>query len=479
MCLQYHTSLTNPSYPVLITGSYDRTVRVWNLDTGALIRSLTGHTRAVRALHFDQMLLFTGSMDGTVRMWNWRAGECLRVLEGHTDGVVSLNYNGYLLATGSADSTINVWNFRTGNKITLRGHEDWVNSVLLWDGKTSPGDMDPTIMPAFTKSRGASSPAPGASSNKNPNEKDKKPDLDPGAMLFSGSDDGTIKLWDLATETCIRTFEGHKAQIQSIKLLMVDMTESEIAEKEHQRIMRKRAISPPGPNGSVFMPANNIHTPSSPPSHAHVDYEPHAHIVQEGPSRVQPKVFVHATEDAKKKAKKATDEVEARQKKAILATGSLDGTIKLWDVDTGEEQQTLFGHIEGVWGVDMDALRMASASHGGLLYRLGLECALTSDRTIKVWDRESGNCEQTLVGHRGAVTSLQLSDDMIVSGSGESIVVVVMRRELMIDDGDVMIWNFGPSVTACLDNMEGNTPTPQPLSHSQRPLQTPGQSQVL
>ena len=48
---------------------------------------------------------------------------------------------------------------------------------------------------------------------------------------------------------------------------------------------------------------------------------------------------------------------------------------------------------------------------------------LTSDRTIKVWDRESGNCEQTLVGHRGAVTSLQLSDDMIVSGSG-------MRKDL-------------------------------------------------
>jgi WD40 repeat protein len=42
----------------------------------------------------------------------------------------------------------------------------------------------------------------------------------------------------------------------------------------------------------------------------------------------------------------------------------------------------------------------------------------STDRTIKVWDRESGKCVQTLVGHRGAITSLQLSDDMIVSGSG-------------------------------------------------------------
>ena len=42
-----------------------------------------------------------------------------------------------------------------------------------------------------------------------------------------------------------------------------------------------------------------------------------------------------------------------------------------------------------------------------------------ADRTIKVWDPQSGDCVQTLVGHRGAVNTLQLSDDMIVSGSGE------------------------------------------------------------
>jgi len=64
-----------------------------------------------------------------------------------------------------------------------------------------------------------------------------------------------------------------------------------------------------------------------------------------------------------------------------------------------------------------------------------------------VWDRESGNCEQTLVGHRGAVTSLQLSDDMIVSGSGECWRRVQVCTVLMADDGDVMVWNFGPTVT--------------------------------
>ncbi|ORX39377.1 quinon protein alcohol dehydrogenase-like superfamily [Kockovaella imperatae] len=372
MCLQYHTTLTNPSYPVLITGSYDQTVKIWNMETGTVVKTLTGHTRAVRALQFDQMLLFTGSMDGTVRMWNWRAGDCLRVLEAHTDGVVALNYNGYLLATGSADTTIHVWNFRSGNHFSLPGHDDWVSSVVLWDGKTSPGDFDPTQMPSFTRHRGTSpDPTPGA------------PEFDAGAMLFSAGDDGDIKLWDLATKECVRVFSGHKAPVQSLRVLMVDTTASEEERTEHNTQSTPR-------NSSLFAPASSL-TPSPPQIAA----------------QLSTAVLLHS--------KKSSHGELYVGKRAVLASGSLDGTVKLWDIEKGTDRSTLFGHIEGVWTVDIDALRIASGSY---------------DRTIKVWDPQSGDCVQTLVGHRGAVNTLQLSDDMIVSGS---------------DDGDVMVWNFAPT----------------------------------
>ncbi|WWC63983.1 uncharacterized protein I303_106589 [Kwoniella dejecticola CBS 10117] len=422
MCLQYHTALTNPSYPVLITGSYDRTVRVWNLDSGEEVRVLTGHTRAVRALQFDQMLLFTGAMDGTVRMWNWRAGECLRVMDGHTDGVISLNYNGYLLASGSADSTIQVWNFRSGNKFVLRGHEEWVNSVVLWDGKSSPSDIDPTLPPSFTQavsSRCSKAKSPGLASDSESRQRAAQPDIDVGAMLFSASDDGTIKLWDLTDQTCIRTFEGHKAQVQSMKILMVDMSEDEITQRDIQQQRERRQLTPTengqfvsgtqyGSPPHVPIDLNDVDTPEG--------FDPDEHRGRSRNAAIKPRVYVHSPNgNSAKKDQPDRDRSRGREKKAILATGSLDGTVKIWDVDSGKEQSTLFGHIEGVWSVDIDALRLASASH---------------DRTIKVWDRESGQCVQTLVGHRGAVTSLQLSDDMIVSGS---------------DDGDVMIWNFAPN----------------------------------
>lgn len=108
MCLQVQHNLSTPSYPVLITGSYDKTIKVWTLDTGEVVRTLLGHTRSVRALQFDQAMLVTGSSDKTLRVWNWRTGECLRVLEGHTQGVSCLHYDRNTLASGSADRTIKV-----------------------------------------------------------------------------------------------------------------------------------------------------------------------------------------------------------------------------------------------------------------------------------------------------------------------------------------------------------------------------------
>jgi F-box/WD-40 domain protein MET30 len=54
----------------------------------------------------------------------------------------------------------------------------------------------------------------------------------------------------------------------------------------------------------------------------------------------------------------------AEDKQVLLISAGLDNLIKVWDVETGKEKRTLFGHIEGVWTVDVDPLRLASGSHG-------------------------------------------------------------------------------------------------------------------
>jgi F-box/WD-40 domain protein MET30 len=208
--------------------------------------------------------------------------------------------------------------------------------------------MDPAAIPAFSKSMGKSRSASSHQETEN-----TKPGIEPGAMLFSASDDHTIKLWDLNTQTCIRTFSGHKAQVQSIKVLMVDMSEEEIREAQYRS---SRAFSPPA-NISSFQPGSQSppqtvasqhtgplspHVAAAPPG-----YDPNSFRQRSRNDEVEPKVFVHSD-----LPKHGDHEAGDRQKKALLITGSLDGTIKMWDVDTGIEKATLFGyvtHLLPVW----------------------------------------------------------------------------------------------------------------------------------
>ncbi|KAI5124037.1 hypothetical protein M0805_003866 [Coniferiporia weirii] len=402
MCLQFSETLQHPSFPVLITGSYDRTARVWNLETGTEIRCLRGHSRAVRTLQFDEAKLITGSMDGTMRVWNWRTGKCIRILEGHTDGVVCLNFDSDVLASGSVDRTVKVWNFRTGECFTLRGHRDWVNSVQLWD--PNPGDVEGGFCQTPMFDTSASETA--------------MPSIEPGKMLFSASDDGSIMLWDLTLRTCMRTFTGHVGQVQSIKLLFDDPScEDESTSQQGASTTRDpRSTLPSGLPG--FAPAS-VSIPSPPPTdhpgfdspafQAPAGFDPYAYRSSPNASP-SAQSFVHGPSSSSKRS--PSPFTTKRRPKPVLISGSLDNTIRVWDVETGKAITTLFGHIEGVWAVASDKLRLVSGSH---------------DRTIKVWVREENRCMATLVGHRGAVTCLALGDDKIVSGS---------------DDGDIRIWNF-------------------------------------
>ena len=414
MCVQFAENLAYVPYPVLISGSYDHTIRVWNMDTGAQIRCMRGHTRAVRALQFDEFKLITGSMDRTLRVWNWRTGECIRTLEGHSEGVISLAYDAHVLVSGSVDTTICVWNFFNGGNFTLRGHRNWVNTVLLWDDKSKHDD--PTAASV---------------------DDGRNPIIPAGKMLFSASDDGTVRLWDLAQRVCVRVFSGHVGQVQSLKLLMVDRSkvegvdeeESELTGAVYEEPVPLYGQTPPfahpytAPVNSGGLPGfapETVSIPTAPPFYHSGSTSPQGFdpIEHRGtPPTVG--AFSHdATSSGASCSRKEQNVLAPHSNSSsppmpVLLSGSLDNTIKVWDVETGKPLKTLFGHIEGVWAVDGDRLRVVSGSH---------------DRTIKIWERETGRCQTTLVGHRGAVTCLSLADDKIVSCS---------------DDGDVRIWDFG------------------------------------
>jgi hypothetical protein len=96
-----------------VSASDDRTLRLWDLTTGACVRTLEGHSGPVRAVALtgDGRHAMSGSLDGTVQLWDLATDASLRTIEEHTDAVVSvaLSTEGRHAASGGTDATARLW----------------------------------------------------------------------------------------------------------------------------------------------------------------------------------------------------------------------------------------------------------------------------------------------------------------------------------------------------------------------------------
>ncbi|NCT45919.1 MAG: WD40 repeat domain-containing protein, partial [Microcystis aeruginosa G11-09] len=132
----------SPDGKTLVSGSWDNTIKLWDVETGQEIRTLKGHDNSVYSVNFspDGKTLVSGSADNTIKLWNVETGQEIRTLKGHDSSVRSVNFSpdGKTLVSGSGDKTIKLWNVETGQEIrTLKGHDSVVYSVNFSpDGKT-------------------------------------------------------------------------------------------------------------------------------------------------------------------------------------------------------------------------------------------------------------------------------------------------------------------------------------------------------
>ena len=109
---------------------------------GVLPAVLEGHTDGVWVVAEspDQHQALSGSFDNTLRLWDLERGRCLCVFEGQTGNVISVAWetNHAAPSSGSADNTVRLWDVEKGYCLgTLEGHTDWVRSVA-WNGGSSP-----------------------------------------------------------------------------------------------------------------------------------------------------------------------------------------------------------------------------------------------------------------------------------------------------------------------------------------------------
>ncbi|GET39050.1 serine/threonine-protein kinase [Microseira wollei] len=178
-----HSSFINslvfsPDGQILISGSADKTIKIWHLATGKEIRTIKDHNSFINYLAIapDGQTLFSASADKTIKLWNLATGKEILTLKGHYGYVnyLAITPDGQTLVSASADKTIKLWNLSNGQAIrTLKGHLTSVNSLAIsQDGKT----------------------------------------------LFSAGADKNIKIWDLATGKQIRTLTGHTSFVNYLAI---------------------------------------------------------------------------------------------------------------------------------------------------------------------------------------------------------------------------------------------------------------------
>jgi WD40 repeat protein len=208
----------SPDGMTLASASEDRTIKLWDVATGAEKLTLKGHTDAVGSIAFspDGKTLASGSQDQTIKLWDTASGQEKATLKGHSNRVFSVAFSrdGKILASGSDDQTIRLWDLTRGKEqAAFRGNTLSVYSVAFApDGKTLAAGSHDREVKLFdvatgkvrTTLQGHTALVFSVAFS---------PD---GKSLASASQDNTVKFWDTATGKERATFKGHTGYALSV-----------------------------------------------------------------------------------------------------------------------------------------------------------------------------------------------------------------------------------------------------------------------
>jgi WD40 repeat protein/transcriptional regulator with XRE-family HTH domain len=356
LTLRSHTDAVNdvaysPDGKRLITGSSDKTAKIWDAASGKELLTLSGHTDQVYGVAYspDGTRVATASYDKTAKIWDATTGKELLTLAGHTDQVwdVAFSPDGRRIATSSADKTAKVWDAYTGKELlTLSGHTDLIRAIVY------------------------------------------SPD---GTRLYTGSYDKTAKAWDVTTGKELLTFAGHTSAIWSVAVSL-DGTRlatggfegtAKLWDTASGRQLSNFALGTSG-SGVAFNQAGT-------------------RLVTCGGSGA-PVVWDIATGQIVLVLRGHTAGVTTcafspNLQGMRLATASRDLTARVWDISPSGERDalTFAGHSGRVHDVaySPDGKTIASAS---------------ADKSAKVWDATTG-AELLTLAHAGWVRAAAFSPD--------------------------------------------------------------------
>ncbi|WP_326720017.1 caspase family protein [Streptomyces sp. NBC_00243] len=425
--------------PIAVTGSVDKTVRVWDLTTQRQIGDPLSMGVAVSAVAIgdlgDYTVALTGGVDGMVRVWDLSAGqEYGRPLTGHTNRIEAIRIGAIgdrpVVLTASSDGTARVWDLvrreqlgcdlaahrRTvrdaalgefkGRPVAVTGGDD--KAVHVWDlgdlldGGDARIDGSPLIGPAEAVTALCVSP------------------LDGSTAVLVGDKSGMLSLWDLAT----------RRQIGEPVVAHRYFERSGVASATIGRFGGRTVAVTCGRLETRLWDLRSLHQ-LGPPLRGHVDDIQAAAVTSRGDASIAVTVSDDRTARIWDLSAVQPEEGHSGQVHCVAMrdvrglpfamTGGEDGTARLWDLrKRGQASHSMEGHHGSVLAVAFGTVRRRCvAVTGGV------------DTTVRLWDPFRGeSLGPPLTGHTNAVRCVALG----VLG-GESVVVSGS------DDGTVRIWD--------------------------------------
>jgi WD40 repeat protein len=350
----------------IATGSIfpENEVRLWNAGTGEVIEVGKGHVNEVTALRFssDGYILASGSMDQTIRLWDGTNGRPRAALEGHTGSVNALAFgpDGTRLVSASADQTLRLWHPADGRLLgVLCGHTSGVNAVAF---------------------------APR------------------GGLIASSSDDGTVRIWDPALVARNGVLRGHTSFVYDVAF---NPAGTEVASAAWDHTVRVWDLAT-GRERAVL-----THTDAVLPALAYSpDGRKIAVVVREQgiwlwdlatrkPTRLWTGFAGTKWGDVR---------LAFHPQGTLLAWGSMEGPVRLWDLAKGRGAAVLPGSPSGTRDVAFrpDGHQLAAASPDG---------------TVRLWDIASRRQQAVLHGSPDTHRIVYSADGrLLAAGAGDKTV---------------------------------------------------------
>lgn len=500
----------DPTSSLIATGGAEGAVKVWDLEGGYTTHNFRGHGGIISALKFwgrqgtSDWKLASGSDDSKVRVWDLVKSKCLATLDGHVSVVRGLDFSqdGTTLISGGRDKVVNVWN--VSKKITLR------NTVPVMESLETVGFL-----------------APGATDYEDKSEQ----------LVYVGGEDGATALWDVTRnkklvsvnhtlDTAEETSISDIIYRPSANLLLNVLTDQTLVQSsltlELETIRRiggyhgeiidctyvgedeeYLAIATNSPEVRVLQWGALSHVvlaahkdiviaidrsvdgrwlatagkdrvamlwdlqpllDGTGEATVHSVYTGHADSIgaialSRAPTNKPndpPEFFITGSQDLTVKrwaiprkageagkavyTRKAHDKdinaIDIAPDNKTFATASQDKTVKVWDLESGESIGVLRGHKRGVWTVKFSQYDKIIATGSG-------------DKSVKIWGLNDYACSKTFEGHTNSVLKIAFitQGQQVVSAGGDGLVKVWETRgngecSSTLDNHEDKVWSL-------------------------------------